>query len=47
MTIGYTFGIDETADVGLDEATPVTEDYGTGHANRFNGRIRRITIEVK
>jgi len=24
-TLGYAFGIDETADVGLDEATPVTE----------------------
>jgi hypothetical protein len=46
-TLGYAFGIDETADVGLDEATPVTEDYPTGHANRFNGRIRRITIELK
>ena len=46
-TMGFAFGIDETADVGLDEATPVTEDYPTGHANRFNGKIRRITVDVK
>ncbi len=46
-TIGYAFGIDETADVGVDEATPVTEDYPAGHANRFNGRIRKIEIELK
>jgi arylsulfatase A-like enzyme len=46
-TIGYAFGIDEGADVGIDEGTPVTEDYGVGNANRFNGRIRHVTIELK
>jgi arylsulfatase A-like enzyme len=46
-TVGYAFGIDEGADVGIDEGTPVTEDYPAGHANAFNGRIRRVTIELK
>jgi hypothetical protein len=37
---------DETADVGVDDATPVTEDYAQGN-NRFNGKIRRVTIDLK
>jgi arylsulfatase len=45
-TVPFAFGIDETADEGQDDATPVTEDYAQGN-NRFTGRIRRITIEVK
>jgi arylsulfatase len=47
QTVPFMFSGDETADVGIDDATPVTEDYAAGHASRFNGRIRRITIEVK
>jgi arylsulfatase len=46
QTVPFAFGIDETADVGVDDATPVTEDYTLG-TSRFNGRIRRIDIEVK
>ena len=46
QTVPFAFSADETADVGVDEATPVTEDYAEGN-NRFNGRIRRITIELK
>ena len=46
-TVGFAFGLDEGADVGIDEGTPVTEDYPVGIANRFNGRIRRVTIELK
>jgi len=47
QTVPFLFSGDETADVGIDEATPVTEDYVAGHASRFNGRIRRVTIELK
>ena len=39
------FSTDETADVGVDEAMPVTEDYKKGD-NAFSGRIRRVTIDV-
>ncbi len=46
QTVPFAFGIDETADVGVDDATPVTEDY-TFRTSRFNGRIRRIDIAVK
>jgi arylsulfatase len=40
------FSADETADVGVDEAMPVTEDYKKG-ANAFTGRIEQVTIDVK
>lgn len=40
------FSADETADVGVDEATPVTEDYKE-RDNRFSGKIRKVQIELK
>ena len=40
------FSADETADVGEDDATPVTEDY-TAYDNKFTGKIGKITIDLK
>jgi arylsulfatase len=40
------FSADETADVGEDDATPVTEDY-KAYDNKFTGRILRVTVDVK
>lgn len=40
------FPANETAEVGIDEATPVTEDYEEGR-NKFTGRIEKVTVEVK
>lgn len=40
------FSADEAADVGVDEGTPVTEAY-TSLASRFNGTIRKVTVEVR
>ena len=40
------FSADETADVGIDEATPVVAGLGEGEATRFTGRIPKVTIEV-
>jgi arylsulfatase len=40
------FSADETADVGMDDATPVTEDY-KAYENKFTGKIVKITLEVK
>ena len=37
---------DETADVGVDHATPVTEAYKEGD-NEFTGRIGKVTVELK
>lgn len=39
------FSADEGADVGVDDGTPVTEDYKAGD-NAFTGKIQRITIEL-
>ena len=44
-TTPFLFSADETADVGLDAATPVTEDYAEGE-NAFTGRIEQVTVEL-
>ena len=42
------FSADETADVGLDNQTPVAEDIGIGRDETFfTGNIHKVTIEVK
>lgn len=41
------FSADETADVGIDLATPVVETIGAEHKSRFNGSIKKLTVEVK
>ncbi len=41
------FSADETADVGLDNQTPVAEGIGIGAATRFTGTIDKITLEVR
>jgi arylsulfatase A-like enzyme len=43
----FLFSADEGADVGVDDGTPVTEEYGRGRASRFTGRIRRVTVETQ
>jgi arylsulfatase len=44
-TNSNTFGIDESADVGMDENTPVFPAY---HGrDRFTGKIGSITIETR
>jgi arylsulfatase len=41
------FSADETADVGVDLATPVVERIGAERASRFNGNINRVTVAVE
>jgi len=41
------FSADETADVGIDDATPVVVGIGEGAATRFTGKIEKVTIDVK
>ena len=41
------FSADETADVGIDLATPVVEAIGSEARSRFTGRIPKVTIEVQ
>jgi arylsulfatase len=40
------FSADETADVGIDLATPVVETIGSERASRFTGHIPSVTVEV-
>jgi arylsulfatase len=41
------FSADETADVGIDLATPVVETIGSERKSRFTGHIPRVTVEVR
>ena len=41
------FSADETADVGMDNQTPVAEGIGIGAETRFTGKINKVTLEVK
>jgi hypothetical protein len=41
------FSADETADVGVDLATPVVERIGSEAESRFTGRIPKVTIAVE
>jgi len=42
------FSADETADVGLDNQTPVAEGIGIGpEETRFTGEIEKVTIDLK
>ena len=41
------FFADETADVGIDLATPVVESIGAEKRLRFTGSIPKVTVEVK
>lgn len=45
-TTPFVFLADETADVGIDGATPVTEDYAEDD-NAFIGKIEKVTVELK
>jgi arylsulfatase len=45
-TQGMIFSADETAGVGMDDATPVTTDYKE-HDNSFTGKILKVAIDVK
>jgi hypothetical protein len=40
------FSADETADVGEDDATPVTDDYKSSDS-KFTGKILKVTVDVK
>lgn len=43
----HIFSADETADVGVDLATPVVETVGSEAASRFSGTIDSVTVVVK
>jgi arylsulfatase len=45
-TTPFVFSLDEGADVGMDEDTPVSDDYKQGD-NAFTGRIVKVTVQTK
>jgi hypothetical protein len=45
QTQAFIFSVDDAADVGMDEGTPVTEEYQVPAA--FTGVIDKVTIDVK
>jgi len=46
-TQAMVFSGDETADVGIDLATPVVEAIGAERASRFTGKIPRLSVAVQ
>jgi arylsulfatase len=40
------FSVDDATDVGMDEGTPVVEDYQP-RDTKFTGTIRKVVVEVK
>ena len=42
---GYTFSLEAGIDVGMDLASPVSEEYAEGD-NAFTGTIRFVQIDV-
>jgi hypothetical protein len=40
------FSVDDAADVGMDEGTPVVEDY-LPKSTKFTGTIRKVIVDVK
>ncbi len=45
-TMPFAYSGDEDIDVGMDNETPVTEEYKV-RDNKFTGRIHKVTVEVK
>jgi arylsulfatase A-like enzyme len=45
-TMPFVYSADEGVDVGMDNETPVTEDYKQG-ATKFTGRILKVTVEAR
>jgi len=40
------FSVDDASDVGMDEGTPVIEDYQP-KSTKFTGTIRKVVVDVK
>ena len=44
-TQGYVFSMDDAANVGMDEGTPVTTEYPQ-RGNAFTGTIHQVTVKT-
>lgn len=45
MTVPMLFSLDETADIGRDTASPVSDDY-TGKTSVLQGSVEWVRLEV-
>jgi len=45
-TVPFIFSADETADVGSDHHTPVSDEYPQ-HGNEFTGKIDKVIVDLK
>ncbi len=46
-TVPFIFSADETMDIGKDTASPVTDDYPSGNANAFTGKIEWVRVDLE
>jgi arylsulfatase len=46
-TVPFIFSADETMDLGRDTASPVSDDYPSGDANAFTGKIGWLQIDLE
>ncbi len=46
-TVPFFFSADETMDIGKDTASPVTDDYPSGNANAFTGKIEWVRVDLE
>jgi hypothetical protein len=46
QTVPFIFSADETADVGSDHHTPVSDQYAQ-FGNEFTGKIEKVTVDLK
>jgi hypothetical protein len=46
-TVPFVFSADETLDIGSDLALPVTDDYPEGAANKFQGKVNWVRIDLE
>jgi len=44
--VPFIFSADETADVGSDHHTPVSDEYPQ-HGNEFTGKIDKVIVDLK
>jgi len=46
-TVPCLLSADETLDMGIDNASPVTDDYPGGQANAFTGTLEWVQIDLE
>jgi hypothetical protein len=45
-TVPFIFSADETMDIGVDSASPVTDDYPAGEESAFSGTVNWVQVDL-